>query len=84
MNDNINQIRAFIVNNFLFGDGSSLKDDISFLDSGIIDSTGILELVHFLEETYQIKILDNELVPDNFDSVLKIAKYLETKRSCAA
>jgi len=84
VNDNINQIRTFIVDNFLFGDGSSLTNDISFLDSGIIDSTGILELVNFLEETYQIKIHDNELVPDNFDSVLKIAKYLETKSTCAA
>lgn len=84
MNDTVNQIRTFIVDNFLFGDGSSLTNDISFLDSGVIDSTGILELVNFLEETYQIKIQDNELVPDNFDSVLKIAKYLETKRTCAA
>lgn len=76
-------IQGFIVDNFLFGDGENLTHDTSFLESGIIDSTGILELVTFLEETYNIKIEDDELVPENLDSLNNVAKYLEQKISCA-
>lgn len=72
-------IRIFLVEHFLFGDGDTLKGDTSFLEEGIIDSTGILELVMFLEETYGIKIEDSELVPENFDTLNNIAHYLETK-----
>ena len=73
------KVREYIVENFLFGEGESLKEDTSFLDEGIIDSTGILELVMFLEETYGIKIEDDELVPENMDSLQNIAQYLERK-----
>jgi len=77
--DNSSKIRQFIVENFLFGDGQVLKDDTSFMQEGIIDSTGILELVFFLEETFGVSVEDDELVPENFDSLKKIVKYLETK-----
>jgi acyl carrier protein len=77
--EHINTVRHFIVENFLFGDGESLKADTSFLEEGIIDSTGILELVMFLEETYDIKIEDDELVPENFDNLENIAQYLGKK-----
>jgi len=56
-----------------------LSNDDSFLDQGIIDSTGVLELVAFLEEKCQIKIQDQELVPDNLDSINKLVKFLERK-----
>lgn len=76
-------VRTFVVEHFLFGEGDTLKGDTSFLEEGIIDSTGILELVMFLEETYGIKIEDNELVPENFDTLEKIAQYLEMKVNVA-
>jgi acyl carrier protein len=73
------KVREYIVENFLFGEGDSLKEDTSFLEEGIIDSTGILELVMFIEETYGIKIEDDELVPENMDSLQNIAQYLGRK-----
>jgi len=74
-------VREFVVQNFLFGDGEVLKDDTSFLGNGIIDSTGILELVLFLEQTYNIKIEDDELIPENLDNLRNIARFLERKLS---
>ena len=58
-----------------------MKDDSSFLEDGVIDSTGVLELVGFLEENYEIKVEDEELIPENLDSIKNICVYLETKRS---
>jgi acyl carrier protein len=72
-------VRDFVVKNFLFGDGAKLEDDSSFLESGIIDSTGILELITFLEENYGIQIDDEELVPDNMDSLQNVARFLARK-----
>jgi len=72
-------VRNFVVDTFLFGDGANLKDDTSFLENGIIDSTGILELITFLEETYQISIHDNELIPENLDSLKKVEQFLSRK-----
>jgi acyl carrier protein len=82
----INTVREFVVENFLFGEGESLKDDTSFMEAGIIDSTGVLELIMFLEETYGIKIEDDELVPENFDNLQNVARYLGKKldSQCAA
>ena len=75
----VDEIREFVVNNFLFGDGENLKDDTSFLDEGIIDSTGILELITFLEERYTITIGDDEVVPENLDSLQNVARFLKVK-----
>ena len=72
-------IRAFVVENFLFGESNGLKDDTSFLDEGIIDSTGILELVNFCEEEFSISVDDEELVPENLDSINNIVAYMERK-----
>ena len=83
MNDNIKNIKRFIADNFLFGDDSALQENTSFLQSGIIDSTGILELVNYLEETYHIKIQDQELVPENLDSINNIGQFLDKKLQCA-
>jgi acyl carrier protein len=73
-------IRQFIVENFLFGQRSKeLGDDESFLDGGIIDSTGVLELIGFLEEKFAIAIADEELVPANLDSVNRVSSFVERK-----
>ena len=73
------KIRSFIVENFLFGKDNGLEDDTSFLEEGIIDSTGVLELVSFLEEEYGIAVEDEELVPENLDSINNVITYLEKK-----
>ena len=79
MSETRDKIRAFILENFLFGNDQSLNDDISFLDEGIIDSTGILELVSFLEEEFSISVEDEEIVPENLDSIKNVVAYLERK-----
>lgn len=79
MDDIKTGIRAFIVDNFLFGSDSNLKDDTSFLEEGIIDSTGVLELITFLEETYEITVDDEELIPENLDSINNVAAFLNKK-----
>ena len=73
------KVREFIIENYLFGDGDTLAEDASFLESGIIDSTGILELIFFLEETFDVKIEDDELVPENMDSLNNISRFIERK-----
>ena len=73
-------VREFVISNFLFGaDNGSLKNDDSFLENGIIDSTGVLELVGHLEQTYHIEVRDRELVPDNLDSIQKVAAFVARK-----
>jgi acyl carrier protein len=79
MSDKKAEIREFIVENFLFGNDDGLQDDTSFLEEGIIDSTGVLELVTFLEETYEIQVEDDELVPENLDSIDNVTAYIERK-----
>jgi len=78
------KVKAFIVENFLFGEEGDLKEDTSFLEEGIIDSTGVLEMVDFLEEEFGISIEDEELIPENLDSLKNIAAYLEKKIKQAA
>jgi acyl carrier protein len=75
------QIRSFVITNFSFGQPLDLQPGDSLLDSGVIDSTGILELVAFLGERYAIKVEDEELTPQNFDSIRNIAIFLEGKLS---
>ncbi len=74
------EVRNFILENFLFGeDGDSLTDDVSFLEAGILDSTGVLQLVAFLEERFQIKVEDEELLPENLDSIENVVNYMGEK-----
>ena len=75
------QIRAFIAETFFV---DAFGDDESFLQSGIVDSTGMLELVAFLERTFSIRIADSELVPENLDSLARICAFVERKRAQAA
>jgi acyl carrier protein len=79
MEETKKQIRTFIVENFLFGNADGLKDNTSFLEEGIIDSTGVLELVTFLEEEFNIKVADEDLVPENLDSINNVSAYLQRK-----
>ena len=73
-------VRNFIIENFLFDDDGSLKDETSFLDEGIIDSTGILELVEFLDEEFSITIEDEELIPENLDSINNVTGFVAGKK----
>ncbi len=76
-------IRQFIVDNFLFGEDQGLANETSFMQSGIIDSTGILELISYLEQTQGIKVQDDELIPENLDSINNIIQFLKKKAPCA-
>lgn len=73
------KVRAFVVENFMFGKDEGLKDDTSFLENGIIDSTGILELVNFLDDEFSISVEDEELIPENLDSIKNVTSYLQKK-----
>lgn len=78
------QLRKFIVENYLFGGDFEYSDDDSLQDKGIIDSTGVLELVAFLEENYGIEVTDDELLPENLDSINRLAGFLQRKLRVAA
>lgn len=80
MNELKNKIRTFVVENFLFGNNENLEDNTSFLEEGIIDSTGVLELVGFIEEEFTITVEDEELIPENLDSINNVTAYLERKK----
>ncbi len=74
------ELRRFITDNFLFGlETDNFSDDDSFLEKGLIDSSGILELVAFLEEKYGVKVQDHELIPENLDSISRLIQFLDKK-----
>lgn len=76
------QVRRFILENYLFTDDQSkLKDDESLLQNGVMDSTGILELIMFIEETLGVKVADDEMVPANLDSVANVVAFVASKRA---
>ncbi|MDZ7264857.1 MAG: acyl carrier protein [candidate division KSB1 bacterium] len=76
------QLRQFVRDNLMFGDTRhELKKDQSFLNSGIIDSTGVLELVAFLEDNFQIKVNDEEIVPENLDSIERLIQFVTRKQA---
>ena len=72
-------IRRFIFENFILDETNPLRDEDSLLEQGIIDSTGVLELVGFLEQRFEIRIHDEEIVPDNLDSINKLIGFVERK-----
>ncbi len=75
-------VRSFILENYLFTDDeSALSNDDSFLEMGILDSTGMLEVIYFLEDDFSIKIDDEEMIPENLDSVNNIVKFIGKKKS---
>jgi acyl carrier protein len=76
------QIKDYIARNLLFSsDGFKYPEDASFLEEGIVDSQGVMELVLFVEETYGVKVDDWDIVPDNFDSVSKLTSYVHRKKA---
>jgi acyl carrier protein len=78
------QVRSYILENFLFtNDAAALVNGDSFLEKGIIDSTGVLEMIYFLEEQFEIKVADQEMIPENLDSVDNIVRYVSNKQSGA-
>lgn len=73
-------IKEYITQNLLFSDnGFPYADDASFLEEGIVDSVGVMELVTFAEETFGLKIDDYDVTPDNFDSVTRLAAFIRSK-----
>ena len=80
MNNTTDELRTFILDNFLFSQADGrLSEDTSFLENGIIDSTGLLELIAFIERAYGIRLEDDELIPDNLDSLRKIRHFIDRK-----
>jgi acyl carrier protein len=77
------ELRSFVVDNYLFGQKIEFSDDDSLQETGIIDSTGVLELIAFLEETYRVSIADDEILPENLDSINRLVRFLEKKSQAA-
>jgi len=76
------KVRSYILENYLFtNDQSALDSNDSFLDTGILDSTGILEVIYFLESEFSIKIKDQEMLPENLDSVARICDFIGRKQA---
>jgi len=75
-----NKVREFITSNFYVADPAALEDDASLLDRGIIDSTGVLEVIFFIEENFGLKVEDSEMLPENLDSIERIAKFIALKK----
>jgi acyl carrier protein len=80
----IQTTRHFILQNFLFDEDYRLGENASLLENSIIDSTGVLELVTFIEQTFGIEVKDQEITPDNLDSLASIAEYVRRKLACAS
>jgi acyl carrier protein len=77
-------VREFIVSNFYLPDPANFADEASLLDSGLVDSTGVLEIISFLERTFDTAISDEELVPENLDSIARITAFVERKRQMSS
>jgi len=76
------KIRQYILENFLFtDDASALDSNDSFLEQGILDSTGILEVIMFLEEEFDVKVQEDEMIPENLDSVLNLVNFVKRKQA---
>jgi acyl carrier protein len=75
------QVRTFVTSNFYVAEPEALEDDASLLDRGIIDSTGVLEVIFFIEETFGITVKDSEMLPENLDSIDRIANFIARKKA---
>lgn len=74
------QLRSFVISNFYVADPTTLSNSESLLDSGIMDSTGVLEVISYIEETFSITVEDAEMLPENLDSVENIASFVLRKK----
>lgn len=80
--DTKSKLRTYILESFLFtNDQHALTDDDSFLEKGFIDSTGILEVIYFIEDQFKFKVSDDEMVPENLDSINKIVAFVQRKKA---
>ena len=77
--DPVNTVKEFIVENFLFGEEGQIELETDFFEKGIIDSTGVIELVSYIEETFGVSIDDDELIPENLSSLKNIGEFLQQK-----
>lgn len=84
MTDTKQTVRQFLASNFIVSDLDSVQDSDSLLDRRILDSTGFIELVSFLEESFGIRIADEEMVPENLDSIGAIDAYVTRKQAVSA
>lgn len=75
------QVRQFILNNFLMGTAVDIPDDASFMERHILDSTGVLELVTFIEQMFDVRVHDDEMIPENLDDLNNIERFVRQKRS---
>ena len=75
------EIYDFVLENFLFGKADGLSSDDSLVGKGVIDSTGVLELVSFIQQRFGIRMEDQEVIPDNLDSIAKLVAFVTRKRS---
>jgi acyl carrier protein len=83
MQDVKNTVRQFLLDNFVMGGGVTIADDTSFMEDHILDSTGFIELITFIEETFGLTVDDEEMLPENFDSLANIEGYVARKRAPA-
>lgn len=74
------QVRTFITSNFYVANPAALQDSTSLLESGTVDSTGMLEVIYFIEETFGIKVDYSEMVPENLDSIERITNFINRKK----
>ncbi|HJL16612.1 MAG TPA: acyl carrier protein [Sandaracinaceae bacterium LLY-WYZ-13_1] len=80
----IERVREFITTNFYVDDAEGLSDEQSLLEAGVVDSTGVLEVIDFIEEAFEVQVEDAEMLPDNLDSIDRIARFVDRKRAAAA
>ena len=73
------RVRGFITSNFYVASPEALSDEVSLLDQGLVDSTGVLEIIEFIEESFSVKVADDEMIPDNLGSIALIAAFVERK-----
>lgn len=81
MDDIRARVRAFVLENFYVADAAALSDEGSLLEAGIVDSTGVLELIAFVEAEFGVRVADTEMVPDNLDSIARVAAFVARKRA---
>lgn len=84
MHDVITEVRAFLQQNFMLDEAAALPEEASFMETHILDSTGFIELIGFIEERFGVSVLDEEMLPENFDSLRNIEAYVRRKRGGAA
>lgn len=78
------QVRDFLINNFIFDPSAQIGAEDSLMENGVVDSTGILEVIMWVEQTFGIHVEDSEVLPENFDSIGNIARYAQVKRGASA